>query len=313
MSWLVVEDRGDDGRPRRRCSARRGRGDAGPRRRTRGRARREDRLPQPRRHDRRGRDVPARRPGGAPAGRGPTRGRSVLLGDDGPLRAAVEALGVRVRRPADARAASPASATPARPGLRRGRSPWRRAGPRRRSAALAYRDRLAARLRAERPDLVQTNGMKTHLLGAWASPRGVPVVWHLHDYLGLAAGDGAAAPRARPGRASRRSPSRESVADDARATLRGRVPVRAIYNARRPRPVPPRPRRRPVARPRGRAARGARGDGPRRPGGHLRQLEGARRLPRRRRAAPGRPARRGSTSSAGRSTGRPARRSRSTS
>jgi glycosyltransferase involved in cell wall biosynthesis len=71
--------------------------------------------------------------------------------------------------------------------------------------------------------------MKMHLLAAWASPRGVPVVWHLHDYLG-----------SRPAMAGllRRSARRgveavavsDSVADDARATLRGRVPVRAIHN-----------------------------------------------------------------------------------
>jgi glycosyltransferase involved in cell wall biosynthesis len=35
-----------------------------------------------------------------------------------------------------------------------------------------------------RPDLVHSNGIKTHLLTALGSPARVPVVWHLHDFYG---------------------------------------------------------------------------------------------------------------------------------
>jgi glycosyltransferase involved in cell wall biosynthesis len=152
----------------------------------------------------------------------------VLLGDDGPLRVEVEALGIPcdvmalpagVARLGDSGASGPARMLAL---AARGASAARE--------TLAYRKRLAGRLRDEGVDLVQTNGMKMHLLGAWAAPRGVPVVWHLHDYLGSRAA------MARLLRWSAR-PGVEgvavsgSVADDARATLRGRIPVRAIHNA----------------------------------------------------------------------------------
>jgi len=47
-----------------------------------------------------------------------------------------------------------------------------------------YVRRLRRRLRALAPDIVHTNGMKSHLLAAWATPRGVPVLWQLHGRLG---------------------------------------------------------------------------------------------------------------------------------
>ena len=98
------------------------------------------------------------------------------------------------------------------------------------SGVLAYRSRLARRLRDERPALVHANGMKMHVLAAWAAPRGVPVVWHLHDYLGTRPAM-ARLLRASARRGVQAVAVSDSVADDARATLRGRVPVRAIHNA----------------------------------------------------------------------------------
>ena len=151
----------------------------------------------------------------------------VLLGDDGPLRGAVEALGIVcdvVPMPGGvARLGDAGSKGAARVLALAARGLAASAG------ALAYRSRLARRLRDERPDLVHANGMKMHLLAAWSAPRGVPVVWHLHDYLGS---------RPAMARLLRLSARRgveavavsHSVADDARATLRGRVPVRAIHN-----------------------------------------------------------------------------------
>ena len=110
---------------------------------------------------------------------------SVVLGDEGPLREAVEGLDLpcrvlplprNVARLGDAGLAD--------------RSAWRAGGLRLAmrgpAAALttaAYLARLRRAFRAEGPDLIQTNGMKAHVLGAWAAPRGVPVVWHLQDYL----------------------------------------------------------------------------------------------------------------------------------
>jgi len=54
-------------------------------------------------------------------------------------------------------------------------------------AALAtgkYARALAGRLRKIQPDIIHTNGLKMHLLGAWVRPRRSPLIWHIHDYVG---------------------------------------------------------------------------------------------------------------------------------
>jgi glycosyltransferase involved in cell wall biosynthesis len=153
---------------------------------------------------------------------------TVILGDDGPLRSAVEALGVpcevlpmpdRLARLGDA-------------GLGSGRAPIKLA-MRAAGAAVAtsgYLARLRRCLREHAPDLVQTNGMKAHVLGAWAAPRGTPVVWHLHDYLSTRRVMGrllrGAARRGVLGVAVSRS-----VEDDAARTLGTRARVVSVYNA----------------------------------------------------------------------------------
>ena len=51
------------------------------------------------------------------------------------------------------------------------------------SALPAYVGQLRREIQSFRPDVIHTNGLKMHLLAAWAT-RSVPLVWHLHDYLG---------------------------------------------------------------------------------------------------------------------------------
>jgi glycosyltransferase involved in cell wall biosynthesis len=154
---------------------------------------------------------------------------SVLLGDDGPLRAAVEALGVGC-------AVLPLPGGLARMGDASSGSRWSRGGalavrsPGAAVSTAAYVARLRRWLRAEAPDRVQTNGMKAHVLGAWAAPRGVPVVWHLHDYLGSRPVmarllRGSAGPGVSAVAVSR------SVADDAARVLGPSASVQTIYNA----------------------------------------------------------------------------------
>ena len=41
---------------------------------------------------------------------------------------------------------------------------------------------LQRALRRHSPDLIHSNGLKTHALAAFARPRGVPVIWQLHDF-----------------------------------------------------------------------------------------------------------------------------------
>lgn len=56
---------------------------------------------------------------------------------------------------------------------------WARAG----WACLRYQRKLRRRLRQLRPDVIHSNGAKTHLLGALAKPGSALLIWHLHDYL----------------------------------------------------------------------------------------------------------------------------------
>jgi glycosyltransferase involved in cell wall biosynthesis len=80
------------------------------------------------------------------------------------------------------------------------------------------------------PDVVHTNNLKMHLLGAWARPPRAAVVWHLHDYV-------AARPltrrllRASSARIAAVVANSDSVAEDARASLGSRVPVITVHNA----------------------------------------------------------------------------------
>jgi glycosyltransferase involved in cell wall biosynthesis len=93
----------------------------------------------------------------------------------------------------------------------------------------AYLGRVRAAIRAFAPDVVHTNGLKMHLLGAY-SGRDAKLVWHLHDYLG---------PRPMSARLLRRSRSRcaavvansASVAADVRLTLGDDVTVFTVRNA----------------------------------------------------------------------------------
>ncbi len=152
----------------------------------------------------------------------------VLLCDDGPLCQAVADLDVPVAvlpLPAELAAIGDAGLSL---GLRSAagalRVPWLTV------KTLGYLTRLRRQIRRESPDLVQTNGMKAHLLAAWAAPRAVPLVWHLHDYLGSRV----LMSRLLNGSARRNvhgvAVSR-SVADDASRVLGGRIPIEPIYNA----------------------------------------------------------------------------------
>jgi glycosyltransferase involved in cell wall biosynthesis len=96
---------------------------------------------------------------------------------EGPLVPAAEALGVRV-------VVVPLPEAVARlgdGGARRAASLPRLAAAV--PAVAGYVRRLRRAVRALSPDLVHTNGFKMHLLGLWARPRGVPVVWHVHDFV----------------------------------------------------------------------------------------------------------------------------------
>src|SRR5947209_303956 len=50
-------------------------------------------------------------------------------------------------------------------------------------AAASYVGELRRVLVQMAPDILQTNGFKMHVLGVWARPSQVPVIWHIHDYV----------------------------------------------------------------------------------------------------------------------------------
>jgi glycosyltransferase involved in cell wall biosynthesis len=109
----------------------------------------------------------------------PAARASVVLFADGPLRAEAERLGADVTVvPLPARLAALGDA-----GLRGGgRARLGRAALGAAPAAAVFVRRLRDVLRRLAPDLIHSNGLKAHALGGLARPRGVPVLWHLHDF-----------------------------------------------------------------------------------------------------------------------------------
>ena len=78
------------------------------------------------------------------------------------------------------------------------------------------------------PDLVHTNGLKMHLLGAYAAD--APIVWHVHDYLGRRRVSSRLL-RWNAGRCAAVIANSDSVAADVRAALGDGVSVTRMYNA----------------------------------------------------------------------------------
>jgi glycosyltransferase involved in cell wall biosynthesis len=153
----------------------------------------------------------------------------LIVASHGPLVERVKALGVPVQ-------VLPFPASVARLGdWGVGRGWWARVRFLMRCAATAlpavgYLQRLRRLLRSNQPDVIHTNGLKMHLLGAWARPKGSAVLWHLHDYAGH---------RPFTARLLRRYADRcaavvansHSVADDVRQVCGDIVPVHPVWNA----------------------------------------------------------------------------------
>jgi glycosyltransferase involved in cell wall biosynthesis len=94
----------------------------------------------------------------------------------------------------------------------------------------AFITELRAHVAAIAPTLVHSNGLKTHLLSAWAIGGAVPLVWHLHDYVG-ARRVTVRLLRWLARRADLAIANSVSVATDAEAALGGRLPVVVVLNA----------------------------------------------------------------------------------
>jgi len=79
------------------------------------------------------------------------------------------------------------------------------------------------------PDLIYSNGIKSHLLTALANFRQIPVVWHIHDFYGTRPLV-AQVLRLISGNVKKGVAISEAVATDARATIPN-LPIQVIYNA----------------------------------------------------------------------------------
>jgi glycosyltransferase involved in cell wall biosynthesis len=154
---------------------------------------------------------------------------SLIAASDGPLLARARALGVdvallpfpeRFARFGDWRltADRPSALISIAAGLR---AVW---------PAWSYARRLRRQVREGAPDVVHTNGLKMHVLGAWVSPARTALVWHVHDYIGrrrlTARLLGWSAHRCSAVVANSRS-----VADDVRCVCREGPAVHPIWNA----------------------------------------------------------------------------------
>lgn len=79
-----------------------------------------------------------------------------------------------------------------------------------------------------KPDLIHSNGIKTHLLLGLSQPARVPLIWHIHDFYG-------SRPLVAKGlnwfscRATAAIAISKAIAEDTQATLPG-LPVTVIYN-----------------------------------------------------------------------------------
>jgi glycosyltransferase involved in cell wall biosynthesis len=93
-----------------------------------------------------------------------------------------------------------------------------------------YVRQLRREVHAFGPDILHTNSLKMHILGAWAAPSSTAIVWHLHDYISR---------RRMTTRLLRMNRRRcaavvansVSVAEDARHALGKRVPILPVLNA----------------------------------------------------------------------------------
>ena len=92
-----------------------------------------------------------------------------------------------------------------------------------------YARMLAGDMAAWGPDIVHANGLKAHVLAAWAAPGRAAVVWHLHDYLGPRRVSSALL-RRHAHRAATVIANSHAVGADVRRALGGRVRVEVVTN-----------------------------------------------------------------------------------
>ena len=96
--------------------------------------------------------------------------------------------------------------------------------------AMSYARRLQRRLLDFQPDIVHSNGLKMHLLGARVRPPNAKLVWHFHDYP-AARRVAARLLASQAHRCDAMLANSNSVAAEARQRFGAGVPIHTIYNA----------------------------------------------------------------------------------
>ncbi|HET9467322.1 MAG TPA: glycosyltransferase family 4 protein [Vicinamibacterales bacterium] len=96
--------------------------------------------------------------------------------------------------------------------------------------ALGYARHLKRHLLDFHPDIIHSNGLKMHLLGARVQPPGAKLIWHFHDYP-AARRMTAALLASQAHRCDAMLANSESVAAEARARFGAIVPLHTVYNA----------------------------------------------------------------------------------
>jgi len=147
---------------------------------------------------------------------------SLIAGSEGPLLARAGSLGVSTRVVAFPRAIGRLGDSTRRPASVRNLLSGGARMP-------AYVAKLRQAVRELRPDLMHSNGFKMHLLSACAPEAGVPLIWHIHDYV-----------RSRPlmapllrlcaHRCSTAVTNSSSVAEDLRSLCTRGLRIEAVHN-----------------------------------------------------------------------------------
>nr|WP_227026887.1 glycosyltransferase family 4 protein [Corallococcus soli] len=158
----------------------------------------------------------------------PSLSPHLLVGTEGPLVEAARALGVETRAlPLPPELSALGDSGLRGQGLAGGLRFVRDSAP---AALLLARYGVALRraVREAAPDLLHSNGIKTHLLTVATAGLPMPRVWHVHDFLGERPLVRRALAGLRP-LASAAIANSRAVGDDARTVL-GDVPVHVVHN-----------------------------------------------------------------------------------
>lgn len=109
----------------------------------------------------------------------------MIVGGEGVFTERVRALGVSVKvKPMPAAIAGLGETAMIGSGglggmVRMGTMAPRLAGP-----MISYIREMRRAIREFSPDLIHTNGLKMHVLGLWAKPPKIPLIWHVQDFVG---------------------------------------------------------------------------------------------------------------------------------